>query len=643
MRPQLMPQTRSLHLRPVTALSSPVATPSATFPTTTTRSFSSAPESKSFKAETRSLLEIVTNSIYTTKQIFLRELVSNCSDSLSKLQHVTATESLSDFTESELRIDIDINKDEKTLTIKDNGIGMTAGDLESNLGTIAKSGSADFKATEDSGDVIGKFGVGFYSAFMVGDHVTVKSRSVKGGGDAAAGGTWSSDGGGEFYVTEDGLESNGCEVKIKLKEGEEEYMEESRIKSVLKEYSNFINYPIYLNGEKVNTQKALWTEMPSSVKADEHEKFYQYISNGFDKPLHTLHYRADAPLDIKTLLYIPSYHTEKYGMGRMTAGVSLYCRKVLIEKESDVLPEWLRFVKGVVDCEDLPLNIGRESSSDNLVKNKLKEAVKRRVVSELEKIKKKGGDKWSAFWKEYGSFLKEGVCQDYSSQAKLSKLLMWESSKDGGELVNFDDYISRCPPEQKDIYYLTAPNREAADASPYKEGRDEEVIYVFSAIDDFVMANLGEYEGRKIVSLEKSGEEEEAAEGGEEIIGYIKQVLGESKVSKVEKTSRLKSTPAIVTDHESGAMRRMMKMVDTQGGATGTMNDDLPPLSLKVNVEHPILVGAKEVGGEVGDKVIEQVFENAIVGAGLREDGRAGVERVNWLLEKLVQSEAEKK
>ncbi|GMH65589.1 hypothetical protein TL16_g04234 [Triparma laevis f. inornata] len=398
------------------------------------RSFSAAPESKSFKAETRSLLEIVTNSIYTTKQIFLRELVSNCSDSLSKLQHVTATESLSDFTESELRIDIDINKDSKTLTIKDNGIGMTAGDLESNLGTIAKSGSADFKENAaDSGDVIGKFGVGFYSAFMVGDHVTVKSRSVK-SDDSAVGGTWSSDGGGEFYVTEDGLESNGCEVKIKLKEGEEEYLEESRIKSVLKEYSNFINYPIYLNGEKVNTQKALWTEMPSEVKAEEHEKFYQYISNGFDKPLHTLHYRADAPLDIKTLLYIPSYHTEKYGMGRMSAGVNLYCRKVLIEKESDVLPEWLRFVKGVVDCEDLPLNIGRESSSDNLVKNKLKEAVKRRVVSELEKIKKKGGEKWETFWNEYGSFLKEGVCQDYSSQAKLSKMLMWESSKDGGEL-----------------------------------------------------------------------------------------------------------------------------------------------------------------------------------------------------------------
>jgi HSP90 family molecular chaperone len=328
------------------------------------------------------------------------------------------------------------------VTIEDGGVGMTREELEVNLGTIARSGSREFvsEGKDADGDIIGKFGVGFYSAFMVGERVEVHSKSAK---EEGGGFTWKSDGGGEFEIVEGADEDfeRGCRIKIFLKEGEKEEWGKERLKEVIKKYSNFVNFPITLNDEEVNTVEAVWSKMPSEVSDDTHKEFYRFVSGAFDEPMYKLHYRADAPLDIKALLYIPKFHTEKYGMGRMEKGVSLYSRKVLIESKSDVMPEWLRFVKGVVDCEDLPLSISREKAQDSRLVAKLRQATTRRLVSELEKFKRKEGEKFrTEFWPEFGHFIKEGVCQDYQFQSQLSKLLHFESSKSpAGELTTLEE------------------------------------------------------------------------------------------------------------------------------------------------------------------------------------------------------------
>ena len=265
---------------------------------------------QSFKAETRSLLSIVTNSIYSNKDVFLRELVSNASDSLTKLAHLKQATSLNNAELQDPLIEITVDKDAGTVAVRDTGVGMDSSTLSDALGTIAKSGSDDFKkaqTTEEMENVIGKFGVGFYSSFMVGEEVTVKSRCVETGG----GGTWASDGGGTFTVTEEGSEGHGATVTITVKEDEKEYLEEARIRQVLKKYSSFVPYPIELNGERVEVQKAIWSHEPSQVSADEHEEFFKHLTSGFEVPLHTLHYRADAPLQLQSLLYVPKYHTEK--------------------------------------------------------------------------------------------------------------------------------------------------------------------------------------------------------------------------------------------------------------------------------------------------------------------------------------------
>jgi len=283
-----------------------------------------------------------------------------------------------------------------------------------------------------------------------------------------------------------------------------------------------VNHPITLNDDRVNTMEAVWSLEPPKVTDETHAQFYKFISGGFDDPMYRLHYRADAPLEIKTLLYVPTFHTEKYGMGRMDPGVSLYSRKVLIEKDCpDILPEWLRFVKGVVDSEDLPLSISREKSQDSRLIAKLKTALTRRFISELSKFARKDPEKFKTkFFPEFGHFLKEGVCQDYAFQGQLSKLLYFESNKMGaGELTSLDEYVARCSPEQKEIYFLCAPSRELAEESPYMEAfanSGKEVIFVYSAIDDFVMSNLRTFEDRELITAEKGGLTVEGEEGDEE-------------------------------------------------------------------------------------------------------------------------------
>ena len=375
-----------------------------------------------FQAETKQLLDIVTHSLYTDKEVFLRELVSNASDACEKLRHLqSASDSGADLEffdkEKPLEIHIDLDEVESSLTIRDTGIGMTSEDIVSNLGTIARSGSKQFitqlqqaKESEEAGDdptldaakgIIGKFGVGFYSAFMVADSVTVTSRpatTAKGEPTSNNVTMWTSDGTGTYELAEidDSEESGntqrydrGTTIKLFLKEDYWGLLSEAKIKDVLNKYSNFVRFPIFVNGDRVNTVEAVWARDPREVEEETYTEFYKYIANAIDDPLETLHFRADAPLEVRALLFVPSFHSEKYGMERMAPGVSLYSRKVLIEHKSpDILPDWMRFVKGVVDSEDLPLSISREKAQDTALIGKLKKALTRRFLSQLEKMAK---------------------------------------------------------------------------------------------------------------------------------------------------------------------------------------------------------------------------------------------------------------
>ena len=367
-------------------------------------------ESMNFQAETKQLLDIVTHSLYTDKEVFLRELISNASDALEKLRHLQTTGEQGSVVDPDLPLEIKIETDElnNTLTITDTGIGLTKEEMISNLGTIARSGSKAFvkalsenKSSDGSSDdqsargIIGKFGVGFYSAFMVGKSVEVRSLSslTSNEGENAKPYVWSSEGTGTFDVAplESAIRQNrGSSLVIHLKDEDSEFSNDKRIESILKKYSNFVNFPIQLNGKLVNTMEAVWALDPKSVSEETHSEFYKFISNGFDEPLTHLHFRTDAPLEIKALFYVPSFHTEKHGMGRMEPGVSLYSRKVMIaNKSQDILPEWMRFVKGVVDSEDLPLSLSREKPQDSALMTKLKRVLTRKFISHLSTMARK--------------------------------------------------------------------------------------------------------------------------------------------------------------------------------------------------------------------------------------------------------------
>ena len=492
---------------------------SASYPTTftsasgapfsiTARTFSdkSPAQKYEFQAETKKLLDIVTHSIYTDKEVFLRELISNASDSLEKFRFNQVTGKVVSTDDSPLQIHISVDKEKNTITLYDNGIGMTKDELVENLGTIARSGSKQFVdnlksagSGSDSDSIIGQFGVGFYSSFMVSDEVTVESVSaldmvadseplvLEEGQDAPAPGAptadgyvWTSDGSGDFTVGGTTGSSRGSKITLHLKDSCSDYCDVKKIKDIIKKYSNFVAFPVLVDGIEVNTVSAIWAKDKNSVSKQEYNDFYKYVANAFDTPKYTLHFAADAPIDLKTLLFFPTLHTEKFGMGRMEPSVSLYSRKVLIEsKPADLLPSWLRFMQGVVDSEDLPLSIAREKAQDTLLLNKIRDVLTRKIVRFLGERLKRDEEGYVEWYKEFHMFIKEGICMDPQYGDQLAKLLMFETSQTAeGDVCTLDEYIARCPPEQKNIYYMMAPDRKGAFASPYYEtfkAHDKEV------------------------------------------------------------------------------------------------------------------------------------------------------------------------
>jgi len=616
-------------------------------------------ETMEFQAEVKKLLDIVIHSLYTERDIFVRELISNAADALEKFRHQSLLEEEVFDSHVPLEITIDVDDKKHTLTITDTGIGMTREELAANLGTIAHSGSKTFltelaEAARKNVQLIGQFGVGFYSVFMAAKKVRVLSRSYR---KNEEGHEWSSDGSGSYSIAPAPGFRRGTKIIVELKDDAAEYSNEETIKRIIKQYSNFVPFPIKIKGETVNTIQAIWTRSKSEIKDEEYTEFYKFVGNAFDEPHYRLHFAADAPLAINALLFVPKENFERLGFGRAKPGVNLYCQKVLIEQHSEsILPEWLRFVKGVVDSEDLPLNISRQALQDSALVAKLKKVVTKRFLKFLDEQAQADPEKFQEFWSNFGQFFKEGMTTDYAYHSEIAKLLRFESSKsDAGKVISLADYAGRMQEGQKDIYYINGPHRAAIEAGPYVEAfkkQDIEVIYTLEPIDDFVLSHLVEFDGKKLISAdradldlpkmeeepaggEKEAEPPMAATEVESLTKWIKETLGE-RVKEVIASKRLVDSPAIIVNpngYMTSTMERVLHAASKEAIELGNKN-------LEINTHHSLikqLAALRDTDEDFAKNVAEQIFDNALIQAGLIVDAPTMVERSYRILTRALQ------
>ena len=607
-------------------------------------------EKHEFQAEIAQLLNIVIHSLYTDKEIFIRELISNAADATEKLKFLQTAGAEIFEPDRPLAISVTTDDTAHTITITDAGIGMTHAELVENLGTIAHSGSKAFleqikeNAAKSGGtgaaEIIGQFGVGFYSAFMVASKVTVFTRSYL---PNETGWIWTSDGVSSYEIEPGADLARGTKIVIQLTEADKEYATKYRVESVIKRYSNFVGFPIELNGEAVNTINAIWTRNKSEITNEEYDEFYKFIGHDIDAPLYRLHFSADAPLSIKALLFVPSHSREKLGMPKTESEVHLYCRKILIQaKSKGLFPEWLRFLKGVVDSEDLPLNISRETMQDSALLQKLNKVLTTRFLKFLDEEATGDPEKYVGFFKEFGHFLKEGIVSDYTHKDALAKLLRYETSTSETP-ASLAAYVARMPEEQKEIYHLSAGSREACLASPYYEGlaaKGYEVLFLLDPWDEFVMEHLHEFDGKKLIAAEKADialekpETKLDADATRLLCNFIKETLGD-KVDEVRVSERLVGSPAVVVESDktmTSSMRRILKNLNRGGENPFKQN-------LEINPAHPMMAGletTRATNPDLAKQVAEQIYDNALISAGLLEDPNAMLKRINSLLEQLV-------
>lgn len=609
-------------------------------------------ETKEFKAEVQQLLNIVINSLYTDKKIFLRELISNAADALEKMRYLMVTNEKIKDPELPLEISITTDDTANTITVYDTGIGMTKEELTENLGTIAHSGSKAFikrlaEGKEKDINLIGQFGVGFYSVFMAAKKVIMYTRSYK---PNAKGCIWISDGSGEYTIEEAKELDRGTKIVVHLREDAQEFAQAEKVKETIKQFSNFVPFPIKVNGERVNTIEALWTKSKSNITEESYNEFYRYIANAYDEPMFTIHFSADAPININTLLFIPQENIELYGFGRMEPGVNLYSSKVLIQENSqDILPDWLRFIKGVVDSEELPLNISRETTQDTVLIAKLRKVLTGRIIKFLKEKAEKENEKYKEFWNKFGNFIKEGIATDADRKEDLVDLLRFESSKaEAGHLISLKEYTERMKEEQEAVYYINGPSREAVENGPYLEifkEKDIEVIFTFDTLDDYVLTHLGEYNGKKLLSADQAdidlAEEKTEAEMDaltkEEIEGltdWIKNILGE-KVIEVRESKRLINSPAVILSPEgmTHTMQRMFQSLDRE--------TNIPIQSIfEINASHPIIKKINQLrlkNDLFAETAVNQIFDTALISAGLQFDHKSMVERIYDVLDRALE------
>jgi TNF receptor-associated protein 1 len=612
----------------------------------------STTEKHHFQAEIQQLLDIVIHSLYTDKEIFVRELISNAADACEKVRFLQSSGQA--ILNPELPLSISIKTDEKegTITFTDTGVGMTHGELVENLGTIAHSGTKAFlkQLAEDKrpdAKLIGQFGVGFYSAFMVASRVSVTSRSAVGD---EQGWRWSSEGAGGYELEPAADLPRGTSITLQLKDDAKDFAKAATIEQIIQRYSNFVQFPIELDGKRLNTVQAIWARKPSEVKDEEYKEFFHYVGHDFQDPLYRLHFSSDAPLALQALLFVPQRNFENLGMARSESEVNLYCRKVLIQaKSKGLFPDWLRFLKGVVDSEDLPLNISRETMQDTSLMQKLNRALTSRFLKFLDERAEKEPETYDKFYGEYQRFLKEGVITDNTHRDGLGKLLRYESSTlEPGKRASLADYVKRMPEEQKEIYYLLAPNRQAAESSPSFEvfrARKFEVLFLYDPWDEFVMEHLHTFSEKPLRPAEKAElgltDQDKPQEGAlsqeqaSDLAKWLKESLGD-KVGEVRISQRLLDSPAMVQDSDkfmTSSMRRILQAV---------RKDEAPPAGkqdLEINPRHNIIVRLNEMRGKdaaLASSVAEQLLDNARVAAGLLDDPRSMLKRLHELMERVL-------
>lgn len=610
-----------------------------------------ASESHAFQADVGRILDIVVHSLYKDREIFIRELVSNASDATEKVRHLKLTETVADA-DLELAVTVTTDKDAGTITIEDAGVGLTREELINNLGTIAHSGTKAFlealknKGSTDTDNLIGRFGVGFFSVFMVAKKVELHTRSWKPGAESLV---WTSDGRTGYEIAAgDADRKRGAKVVVHLLDDHKEFADKERLRGVLDKHSKYVPFPLVADGERVNTQSALWLRPKSEIKPEEYAEFYKFHCHAWDEAVDHVHFAADAPLAINALLYIPSHNPEKLGFGRLEAGVTLHCRKILIDAEpKGLLPDWARFLKGVVDSADLPLNISRETLQDSALVQKLNRVVTKRVIKHLDELSRKDADKFKKFRDEFGILIKEGVVTDHTNRDALAPLLRYESSStDAGTPVSLEDYVARMKADQKAIYFLSGADRASIENGPYLEAfkaRGIEVLFAYEAADEFVFSHLGKFKDKDLVSGDRDDLElgdAPVTEGEplakdrlDTLCAWIKESLGTAGPQAVAPGDRLVGSPAVAlnTDkHTSPGMRQMMRAM---------RKDDAPePVSVKLEINpRSALVkqldALRDKDADRAKLVAEQLYDNALLAAGLLDNPRAMVARLNRLLE----------
>lgn len=619
-------------------------------------------EQFTFKAEIQQLLNILIHSLYTEREIFLRELISNASDALNRAQFDMLTNPNARDADAELYIEIKPDEDAGTLTISDTGVGMTRADLIENLGTIAHSGAKTFiealKQRQAEGananDLIGQFGVGFYSVFMVADKVRVVTQSINPDEPSWA---WESDGSEAYSIEPAERDTRGTDIIITLKEDAKEFLKSWTLNDIVRRHSDYIAFPIYVDGseEPTNKQQAIWRQDPKEISDEQYNDFYKMMTLDFETPLHRIHMRADTPIQFYAVLYIPATNERSMLSPRSEPGLKLYARKVLIDDyNTDLLPDYLQFVQGVVDTEDLPLNVSRESVQANRIMAQLKKAITNKVLSELKRMLKNDREKYIQIFDTFARYLKQGVAVVPADKEQLQDLYLFPSTKgaNADDLVTLGEYVARMAENQQDIYYVIGDDYASAARSPHLDSfrkRGIEVLYMVDPVDPVLLMGLNEYEGHTLraadeadidlrgIGTEQEDAEEAPAEPLEEaaftgVRERFASVLGE-RVLEVRESNNLVGSPARLVSKEGGASRNLFRI-----NRLMERDFELPVKILELNPRHPLLHNldrmlANDASNPLIDAVVEQVFETVLLQDGIHPDPAAMAERLYTLLQ----------
>ena len=584
-----------------------------------------------FETEVSKLLDIVANSLYTEKEIFLRELISNSSDACEKLRYVSQTDSKAPKT-NKFQIRIHLNEKNKTISIKDNGIGMDDKDMQSNLGTIAKSGTEEFikKMGDKKGDInqIGKFGVGFYSSFMVSDQVVVRSKKY----DSSSGYLWTSDGKGTFSIEETEYNEIGTEITLSIKKDEKEFLSKYKIEEIIKKYSDFVPFPIFVTSEEdkndkkkddkteeqVNSAEAIWLKDKSKIKKDDYKSFYNQVSNYYDEPLTTIHFKAEGVVNYTALLYLPKSQPQDLYHPDRKNKLKLYVNKVFISDKLDALiPAWLRFVPGVVDTEDLSLNISREILQNNAVINKISNAITKRVLKEILELKKKKPDEFKDFWKNFGPVVKEGLYEFNDFHDQIFEFSTFNCSEKE-EMITLDQYVTDFSNDKKKIYYISGENKENLINSPQMElfkNKKINVLLITDPVDEFWMPMKMKFKDYEFTSITKgevdiedkkdSKKDKEEPKEDKDFVGFLKDNL-KDKVKDVKISKRLTTSASCLVADENDMDMHLKKLM-----AANNQNISDEKRILEININHELVNKLKSLDKNQKDKFCEILYDHA--------------------------------